>query len=66
MLLDPTDPNRRSAGSFFTNPLLDATAFEALVARAVSTGVVASPDDVPRFEAPGGLRNYEVRQVRYG
>jgi UDP-N-acetylmuramate dehydrogenase len=54
MLVDPADPNRRSAGSFFTNPVLDVPAFETLAARAVAAGVVARPEEVPRFEAGGG------------
>jgi UDP-N-acetylmuramate dehydrogenase len=54
MVIDPTDPNRRSVGSFFTNPVLDQAAFAALTARAVAADVVANPADVPRFAAPGG------------
>jgi UDP-N-acetylmuramate dehydrogenase len=34
MVLDPDDPDTVSAGSFFTNPVLDAGAFAALQARA--------------------------------
>jgi UDP-N-acetylmuramate dehydrogenase len=34
MVLDPGDPDTRSAGSFFTNPILDGAAFAALQARA--------------------------------
>jgi len=34
MVLDPDDPDTVSAGSFFTNPILDADAFAALEARA--------------------------------
>ena len=30
MVLDPGDPDSRSAGSFFTNPVLDATQFANL------------------------------------
>ena len=30
MVLDPADPDSRSAGSFFTNPVLDGTQFAAL------------------------------------
>lgn len=36
MVLDPADPDTRSAGSFFTNPILDPDAFAALSARAPS------------------------------
>ena len=34
MVLDPADPDSVSAGSFFTNPILDATAFAELERRA--------------------------------
>lgn len=51
MVIDPADPNRRSVGSFFTNPVLARDTFEALAARAVAAGVVASGADVPRFAA---------------
>jgi UDP-N-acetylmuramate dehydrogenase len=34
MVIDPADPDSVSAGSFFTNPVLEATAFEALAATA--------------------------------
>jgi len=56
MVIDPADPNRRSAGSFFTNPLLDGAAFDALAARAVAAGVVTAADEVPRFDAGDGRR----------
>jgi len=51
MVIDASDPNRRSVGSFFTNPVLDAAAFQALVARAVAAGVVTAAADVPGFTA---------------
>jgi UDP-N-acetylmuramate dehydrogenase len=34
MVVDPADPDSVSAGSFFTNPVLDLDAYEALAARA--------------------------------
>ena len=34
MVIDPGDPDSVSAGSFFTNPILDSAAFDALVRRA--------------------------------
>lgn len=37
MVLDPNDPDTRSAGSFFTNPVLSAEAFATLVERAETT-----------------------------
>jgi UDP-N-acetylmuramate dehydrogenase len=42
MVVDDVDPDTWSAGSFFTNPLLDAAAAAAL------------PADAPRFAQPDG------------
>ncbi|WP_435830978.1 UDP-N-acetylmuramate dehydrogenase [Polymorphospora rubra] len=49
MVLDPADPDTRSVGSFFTNPVLDAAAYEALLARA---GAVGEP---PAWPDPSGV-----------
>ncbi|WDZ85519.1 UDP-N-acetylmuramate dehydrogenase [Micromonospora cathayae] len=38
MVLDPTDPDTRSVGSFFTNPVLDREAYELLRERAADVG----------------------------
>ena len=51
MVLDAGDPDTRSAGSFFTNPVLSDTEFAALVATARRAG--AGPD-VPHFPAGDG------------
>jgi UDP-N-acetylmuramate dehydrogenase len=51
MLVEPCDENRRSAGSFFLNPVIDRAELDAVCRRAVSTGVVATPDLIPRFPA---------------
>ena len=48
MVLDPDDPDTRSAGSFFTNPVLDAAAWERLRERAGET-------EPPHWPLPGGL-----------
>jgi UDP-N-acetylmuramate dehydrogenase len=50
MLLNPGDPDSRSAGSFFTNPVLSAEQFAqvAAAARAAGAGVV------PQFNAGDG------------
>jgi UDP-N-acetylmuramate dehydrogenase len=46
MVLDPSDPDSVSAGSFFTNPILTPDGFEALAAR--------TPADPPAFPEPDG------------
>ncbi|MDB4980454.1 MAG: UDP-N-acetylenolpyruvoylglucosamine reductase [Myxococcales bacterium] len=57
MVLDAADPNRRSVGSFFTNPLVAAEVAERLAARAVAEGVAAAAADVPRWAAgPGRVK----------
>jgi UDP-N-acetylmuramate dehydrogenase len=50
MVVDPADPDSVSAGSFFTNPILDADAFAALAARAQEAGAPAPP----AFPEPDG------------
>jgi UDP-N-acetylmuramate dehydrogenase len=42
MVIDPADPNRRSAGSFFTNPIVDAALADGL------------PAEMPRWPAGAG------------
>ena len=54
MVHDPADPNRRSAGSFFTNPVLSPSEAEALVERVVGEGLVDGPDAVPRYATDDG------------
>jgi UDP-N-acetylmuramate dehydrogenase len=52
MVLDPSDPDSVSAGSFFTNPVLDASEFAALARRVASElGDSAAP---PAFPEPDG------------
>jgi UDP-N-acetylmuramate dehydrogenase len=50
MVLDPADPNRRSAGSFFLNPVLDVDAAKALLERARAEGVLGAGENVPGFD----------------
>ena len=54
MLIVDGDPNRRSAGSFFTNPVVRPDQAEAVAARAVALGAIAAPEEMPRWPAPGG------------
>jgi UDP-N-acetylmuramate dehydrogenase len=52
MVLDPSDPDATSAGSFFTNPVLGGDAFAALERRvAAQLGPEARP---PRWPQPDG------------
>jgi UDP-N-acetylmuramate dehydrogenase len=51
MVIDPADPNRRSAGSFFTNPVVPAALATAVVERALAAGVVKDAAEVPRYPA---------------
>ncbi len=54
MVIDPEDPNRRSAGSFFTNAVVDTTVAEALVATAMQQGLVDDAAAVPRYALDDG------------
>ena len=51
MVIDPADPNRRSAGSFFKNPVLPQQEFIRLQARSRR---IDDDDEVPRFPAGDG------------
>jgi UDP-N-acetylmuramate dehydrogenase len=52
MVIAPADPDSVSAGSFFTNPVLDPGAFAALEERARAR--LGDDVRVPRFPAPDG------------
>jgi UDP-N-acetylmuramate dehydrogenase len=55
MVLDPADPDSRSAGSFFTNPVLDDAQFAVL--RKVVAGLSGGDVPIPRFPAgPGQVK----------
>jgi UDP-N-acetylmuramate dehydrogenase len=54
MVIEPDDPNRRSVGSFFTNPIVDDAKADALVRDAIARGIVDAPQDVPRWPAGAG------------
>jgi UDP-N-acetylmuramate dehydrogenase len=54
MVLDPADENRRSAGSFFTNPILDDDALAAALARIGAASVLGPGESIPRFAADDG------------
>ena len=50
MVIDPADPDTRSVGSFFVNPVLDAAALARVEAIAAARG-----EEVPRFNAGDGM-----------
>lgn len=56
MVIEPDDPNRRSAGSFFTNPVVAPEVAAALVEQAVREGVVERADAVPRHAVDDGVK----------
>ena len=49
MVLDPDDPDTRSVGSFFTNPVLDQAGYELLQDRAAALG------EPPAWPGAGGV-----------
>src|SRR4029077_3825548 len=55
MVLDPSDPNTRSVGSFFTNPVLAPPAFARLEERWRDTGA-GQGTPIPTFPADGGVK----------
>lgn len=54
MVYDESDPNHRSAGSFFTNPVVDDETLRAVYVAADGLGL--DPNAVPRFDATGGTK----------
>lgn len=55
MVYDLSDPNHRSAGSFFTNVIVPDAQADEVVARALAAGIVEDASDVPRYAAGPGL-----------
>ena len=49
MVLDPDDPDTRSDGSFFMNPVIPAAALDAFLERVAAQGI--DPATAPRFPA---------------
>jgi UDP-N-acetylmuramate dehydrogenase len=54
MVVDPGDPNTRSAGSFFTNPIVSKAVQDDVIARALAAGIAKSASDVPTFPQDDG------------
>jgi UDP-N-acetylmuramate dehydrogenase len=53
MVLDPSDPNTRSVGSFFMNPVLSTEAFAEVQRRWRASGAAG---EVPTFPAANGIK----------
>jgi len=53
MVLDPGDPNARSVGSFFTNPVVSTETGAAVQARAAALKVPGA-DSMPQWPLHGG------------
>jgi UDP-N-acetylmuramate dehydrogenase len=54
MVYGEEDPNRRSAGSFFTNPIVAADVAIAIARHAVTAGLIHAPEEMPQFALPDG------------
>jgi len=54
MVLDPSDENGRSAGSFFMNPTVSPAEAEGVRARAASLGCLPAGERMPAFAAAEG------------
>jgi UDP-N-acetylmuramate dehydrogenase len=54
MVLDPDDPNRRSAGSFFVNPVVDSGGLAEVDRCGRAAGKVTGGDRVPSFDIGAG------------
>ncbi len=54
MVIDPADSNRRSAGSFFLNPIVSPAEARRIVEESVAQQLVSSPDEVPQYPTDGG------------
>jgi UDP-N-acetylmuramate dehydrogenase len=61
MVVDPADPHSRSVGSFFTNPVLTAEAFESATRHWKKSG---SPEAIPSFPTTGLAEGPEAGQVK--
>jgi UDP-N-acetylmuramate dehydrogenase len=54
MILTAEDPNRRSAGSFFTNPIVPDAEADRVRDLALAEGLVRDPAEFPRYPATEG------------
>jgi len=54
MTLDEQDPDSRSAGSFFKNPIINQNQAAVLDEKARACSILAASEQVPRFSTPSG------------
>jgi len=54
MLVTDGDPDSRSAGSFFRNPVVSRDEYATMEQKARDRGIVASSETIPCFDAPEG------------
>jgi UDP-N-acetylmuramate dehydrogenase len=54
MVLDPDDPNRRSVGSFFLNPVVSVADADRIAEQAAREGLIREPVEMPRFATETG------------
>jgi UDP-N-acetylmuramate dehydrogenase len=54
MVVDPSDPDSRSDGSFFTNPILSTDDYQAFLQRALASEPDLGADRIPAFPAGEG------------
>ena len=55
MVVEAEDPNRRSVGSFFVNPVVDGVTLASLDERVRASGALSATDSLPTFQAGEGL-----------
>lgn len=56
MVLDPEEPNSRSCGSFFTNPIIPRDVYEKVRDVAAREGLLAEGEKMPVFDAGEGYK----------
>ena len=54
MVLDANDPNRRSAGSFFLNPIVSRDEAARVAEQALRDGLIAEPREMPAYPSDDG------------
>jgi UDP-N-acetylmuramate dehydrogenase len=54
MVYDPSHPCHRSAGSFFTNPVVSSSTADAIAACALAHGQIRNSNEMPRYPQPDG------------